>query len=276
MKFDLHCHSHYSDGSHSADFLIKRAISNKVTHLAITDHDCMEVSNQQMDIPQALTLISGVEISCDWLGQEIHIVGLGVNPTSDQLSSLLETQQLSRLERVKGMADKLAKLGNTKLEEHFESLPCISQTRSHVASFLVDQGLCKNQQQAFKKYLSKKGKLYVRPNWCELKQAVSSINDAGGLAVVAHPSRYPYTRRKLKKLLDEFKQHGGEAMETSYSNLDPLVRKNLDQLCDEAGLFASCGSDFHSADNQWTDIGKFPTFSSAKKNAIWNHPRWHY
>jgi predicted metal-dependent phosphoesterase TrpH len=275
MKFDLHCHSHFSDGSHSSEFLIKRAIANKVTHLAITDHDCVEVFNQPPQVPQELTLIPGVEISCDWKGQEIHVVGLGINVETPQLKTLLTKQQQSRRERAATMAGRLASFTDYDLEAYLESLPCISRTRSHIANFLVKEGVSKNHQQAFKKYLSRKGKLYCPANWCDLETAVAGINSAGGLAVVAHPSRYPYTRKKLLRLLDDFKQAGGVAIETSYSNLDPLARKNLEDVCEMLDLYASCGSDFHSVENTWTDIGKFHTFSTAKKNAIWNHPKWH-
>lgn len=276
MKFDLHCHSHYSDGNHPPEFLIKRAIENNVTHLAITDHDCVQAFLEPLEVPEQLTLISGVEISCNWDGQEIHVVGLGVDTSAKELSSLLLTQQDSRKGRAAIMAQRLANFSDANLESYLESLPCISRTRSHIANFLVNEGICKNHQQAFKKHLSRKGKLYTPATWCELDTAISCINSANGLAVVAHPSRYPFTRKKLLRLLADFKQAGGSAIETSYSNLDPRARKNLDEACLEMDLYASCGSDFHSTENTWTDIGKFQSFAPSKKNAIWNHPKWHF
>jgi predicted metal-dependent phosphoesterase TrpH len=276
MKFDLHCHSHFSDGNHSPEFLIERAVANKVTHLAITDHDCVQVFKQPVEVPRELTLIPGVEISCVWNGQEIHVVGLGIDVEARQLNTLLNVQQQSRRERAAVMAERLASFTDYDLESYLASLPCISRTRSHIANFLVIQGAAKNHQQAFKKYLSRKGKLYCPASWCDLDAAIACINSAGGLAVVAHPSRYPFTRKKLLSLLDDFKQAGGAAIETAYSNLDPLARKNLEEVCEKLELYASCGSDFHSAENTWTDIGKFHSFAAAKKNAIWNHPEWHF
>jgi predicted metal-dependent phosphoesterase TrpH len=276
MKFDLHCHSHFSDGNHPPEFLIQRAIANNVTHLAITDHDCVQVFKQPVEVPQELTLIPGVEISCTWNGQEIHVVGLGIDVEAQQLTAILDIQQKSRRERAATMAKRLASFTDYDLESYLESLPCISRTRSHIANFLVKEGASKNHQQAFKKYLSRKGKLYCPANWCDLETAISSINAAGGIAVVAHPSRYPFTRKKLLSLLSDFKQAGGAAIETAYSNLDPLARKKLEDACDEMDMYASCGSDFHSIENTWTDIGKFHSFAESKKNSIWNHPRWHF
>lgn len=276
MKFDLHCHSYYSDGTHSPEFLIQRAIQNHVTHLAITDHDCIEVHKQSITAPSELKLITGVEISCAWGSQEIHIVGLGIDTSDLSLNALLDGQQESRLRRAESMAANLAKISQADLTKYLDSLPCLARTRTHIANFLVSEGICKNHQQAFKKFLSRTGKIYSPATWCSLEEAVAKINGANGIAVVAHPSRYPYTRRKLLKLLEEFKSHGGVAIETAYSNLSPIAQKNLEQLCEETDLYASAGSDFHSAENRWTDIGKFHTFAESKKNAIWKHPRWHF
>lgn len=276
MKFDLHCHSYFSDGSHSPDFLLERAAHNKVTHLAVTDHDCLEFHKLELSAPPELQLISGVEISCNWNNQELHVVGLGIDVGNPELNSLLAFQQSSRNERASAMAANLAKFSDADLGAYLDSLPCIAKTRTHIANFLVREGICKNHQQAFKKYLARTGKIYCPAQWCELEKAVTAISNAGGIAVLAHPSRYPFTRRKLIRLLTDFKNHGGAAIETAYSNLSPIARKNLEQHCEDLDLYASCGSDFHSSANQWTDIGKFHTFPAAKKNAIWNHPRWHF
>ncbi|MFK7865011.1 MAG: PHP domain-containing protein [Pseudohongiellaceae bacterium] len=276
MKFDLHCHSYYSDGSHPPDFLMHRAVQNGVTHLSITDHDCIEVYKQELAIPTELKLVSGVEISCAWDNQEIHIVGLGIDVNDQSLNSLLAAQQASRTRRTTEIAHNLAKITQADLAGYFESLPCISRTRTHIAHFLVAEGICKNHQQAFKKYLSRSGKIYSPASWCSLEEAISSIDNAGGIAVLAHPSRYPYTRKKLIRLIENFKESGGSAIETAYSNLSPITQKNLELLCEETSLYASAGSDFHSAENRWTDIGKFHRFAEGKKNAIWNHPKWHF
>ena len=56
MKADLHCHSHFSDGQHPPQFLIDRAVANHVTHLAITDHDCL-LNCSELTTPPGLTLV---------------------------------------------------------------------------------------------------------------------------------------------------------------------------------------------------------------------------
>ena len=277
MKVDLHCHSYYSDGKHSPEFLLQRARENGVSHLAITDHDCIHAFSQLDQDYDDIELLNGVEISCFWQGLEIHVVGLLIDLSNEELQSLLDLQQSHRRNRIDAMDQKLQDLGVKDLSSWFESKQCIAMTRSHVADFLVEKQLSKNRQKAFKKYLAKRGRIYVPAQWCSLEEAVQTICSANGIAVLAHPSRYPLSKRKLNSLTEEFANCGGEAIETSYSNIDPNTRRQLSELAAEFKLYSSAGSDFHDEAAHWTDIGKYPDLDQqTKKNAIWNHPRWLY
>jgi 3',5'-nucleoside bisphosphate phosphatase len=276
MKPDLHCHSHFSDGKHSPQFLIERALANAVSHLAITDHDCVAAC-ANLPVVDGLVLIQGVEISCSWLEKEIHIVGLGIDSLQPELGSLLQRQQQARRERIQAMHEQLDKLGTGGLLDYMENLPCHAYTRSHVADFLVAQGLCKSRQKAFKSYLGKRGKIFVDSQWCSLPQAIAAIVAAGGIAVLAHPGRYPLGKTKLQQLIQDFAAAGGEALEASYGNIDPIMKNQLTGLAQQCDLYLSLGSDFHDAAAHWTDVGRVPAFNATdEKNAIWHHPRWHF
>ena len=276
MYVDLHCHSYYSDGAQTPEYLVSAALERGLTHLALTDHDCLcGVEHLWKATPRAalqadkegwrqLNLIAGVEISCDWNGLEIHVVGL------------LKEQQNHRRQRAEAIAGKLDAVGTIGVRDYLAALPATALTRSHIADFLVASGTCKNKQKAFKSYLGRRGKAYVAATWPSLDRAVSAIQSTGGIAVLAHPSRYPLTRSKLSRLISDFHAAGGEAMEVSYANLDPTSKKRLLELANEHPLYHSCGSDFHTLESGWTALGKYPRLEpSATKNAIWEHPRWH-
>ena len=81
MKADLHCHSYFSDGQHPPQLLVDLAVRNDITHLAITDHDCM-LDCSDLRVPPELNLVPGLEISANWNNTEVHVVGLCV--TLDQ------------------------------------------------------------------------------------------------------------------------------------------------------------------------------------------------
>jgi len=285
MKADLHCHSYYSDGTQSPALLVQRAIENQVTHLAITDHDCTAAFDEVLgdevlgdEVPSGLTeisVINGVEISCGWESLEIHVVGLFVDHKNPELQTLLTMQQLARRQRVQAMNEKLEAQGTFGLLDSLEAMPCMAYTRSHVAHFLVSQGVCKTHQKAFKTHLAKRGKIYVASDWCGLAEAVFAIKAAGGIAVLAHPGRYPLNKVKLETLALAFKAVGGEALEGSYGNINPKVMQQLAQLAIKHGLYLSAGSDFHDPVARWTNIGRFPPLEQVnQEHAIWQHPIW--
>lgn len=275
MYADLHSHSHYSDGTHAPAELLQRACSKGLTHLAITDHDCMQAFYELTPVAE-IELVAGVEVSCVWEDREIHVLGLCIDPHHTRLTSLLEQQQLRRKQRLLAIAEKLARLGCPGLGAYLEDLPAQAWTRSHAAAFLAESGAVKSPQKAFKQFLGRRGKAYVPMEWCSMGEAISTINDSGGIATLAHPCRYSLSRRKLQGLLADFRQNEGAAVEASYGNIDPRERQLLQELAAEAGLLLSQGSDFHTASAHWTDLGKFPRLGvEGEKNAIWHHPRWH-
>lgn len=276
MKADLHCHSHYSDGKHSPAFLLQRAADNEISHLAITDHDCIQACVEVAGDGGDITIINGVEISCDWEGREIHVLGLAIALDSPPLLALLAKQQQRRRSRMQEIDRKLQALGTPGLWDYLESLPCLAYTRSHAADFLVERGLSKTRAKAFKTYLGKRGRIYAAPDWCSLVEAVEAIQAAQGVAIIAHPGRYPLSKRKLESLVDSFQSAGGDGLEISYANIDPHDSRYLFSLAATRNLYCSAGSDFHDAAASWTDLGKFPVLDAeAKKSAIWLHPRWH-
>jgi predicted metal-dependent phosphoesterase TrpH len=273
MKFDFHCHTHLSDGTQTLRWLAERAVATGVTHLAITDHDHLTPIEGCDDLEVAL--IPGVEISSEWKNREIHIVGLFVDQANLELNDLVGSQQVSRKHRAEAIAEKLEKFGAPGLCAYLESLPAIALTRSHIANFAVRSGLAKTRQKAFKQYLAKGAKAFVPASWCEVAKAVKSIHSANGIAVLAHPGRYPLNKKQLAELVADFKGAGGDALEVRYPNIDTNTTRQLETLAVEHDLYVSGGSDFHDPEAQWTDIGKFPPIrGEIETRSVTHHPRW--
>lgn len=260
MKIDLHSHTLCSDGVLAPADLVLRAADKGVSVLAITDHDTvagLADARQAIDQQQlALQLINGVEISTSWQQLEIHIVGLNINPACPEFLSRLATQQQRRVERAEEMARRLAK------SQIPDVLPAVLElangaaiTRTHFARHLVNIGKASSINNVFKKYLAR-GKIgYVPNNWVELGDAVQWIHDAGGVAVLAHPLKYNLNGKWLKRLVQQFAELGGDAMEIISPQQTPVQKRELWALCQLHQLTASVGSDFHQP-TSWNDIGK--------------------
>jgi len=277
MLADLHAHTWYSDGSLAPEALLARAAANQLTHLAITDHDTT-AAFEAIDpawIAPGLTLLTGVEISSLWERQEIHVVGIGVNRHDATLQSLLQGQQALRRERAAEMDMRLQKAGICGLLAYLSELPCTAVGRNHVAQFLIDKGVARSKEHAFKNLLGDRGKYGAAAKWCSIHAAVSAIRAAGGLAILAHPNRYKISNPALRRLVSEFNTAGGQGIEVSYSNLDADRMDHLASLCLGNDLWASTGSDFHTPTNHWMDLGKFRYLPArCADRAIWLHPDW--
>lgn len=255
MKVDLHTHTTCSDGKLSPEMLITRAIDNGVSMLAITDHDNVEAHRHDLTDTR-LQVISGLEISSQWQGMGIHVVGLNVDIQHPLLLHEIKQQQQRRRERSELICQKLNKKGLTvDYNELIKAIEPHRLGRPHIAEYLVQTEQCKDIAQAFRKYLAKKEFGGGGRTWVELSMAVKIIVEAGGVAVLAHPNHYKLTRSKLKRLLKSFKETGGLGLEV-ISGFQPIeVTEKFALLCLEYQLLASTGSDFHQAGNYRCDVG---------------------
>ncbi|KPH59682.1 RNase RNM [Pseudoalteromonas porphyrae] len=260
IKYDLHSHTTHSDGQLSVEQLLLRAVEKNIDVFAITDHDTIAavkpaqayIKNESLP----LTLITGVEISTKWESFEIHIVALNVDINEEALTSLLTIQQQKRAARAIEIGRRLEKNGFDGIYEQAQELAGDAQiTRAHYARALITRGVATTIPGVFKKYLGRAKTGYVPSDWCDMKTAITAIHAAGGVAVVAHPGRYQMSNKWLRKLLSQFKDAGGDAMEVAQPQQAPTERQFLGGLSREYGLLCSQGSDFHFP-TSWLELGK--------------------
>lgn len=256
---DLHSHTTASDGALSPSELLARAAENGVMRLAITDHDTVAgyLSVRDSALAQSLQLISGVEISTQWNGIGIHVVGLNFDAEHATMAQLLAKQAQVREQRAEIILQKLRK---NNLPISMDEVIATAKTRHigrpHIAAVMVEKGYVNNANAAFKKYLGA-GKIGdVKNGWASIPTAVKAITDSGGVAVLAHPNHYKMTRTKLFVLLDEFQQAGGRAIEVISGKQHRDITAKFAQIARDKGFYASLGSDFHRPLSYGCDVGE--------------------
>ena len=259
---DLHCHSVVSDGTLDPETLAARARANGVDLWALTDHD--EIGGQHRAAAaaraQGMAYLTGTEISVTFAGTTVHIVGLGFDADDTRLAEGLARTRGGRGERAQEMAEQLAQVGIQGAYEgalRYVGNPELI-SRTHFARFLVEAGVCKDTSEVFRKYLIEGKPGYVPHRWATLGDAVRWIQDAGGVAVIAHPARYKLSANEEFALFSEFKQHGGQAVEVVTGSHSAAEAVSYAAMAQEFGLAASRGSDFHSPDESHTDLGTLP------------------
>jgi predicted metal-dependent phosphoesterase TrpH len=258
MIYDLHTHTMFSDGILTPRELILRALENRVTALAITDHDTVD-AYRDLDVNgNGIQLVPGIEFSTQWENTGVHVLGLNVELGSDALEIGVQLQTDARLDRARSIGQALKKMG---VEDAFSGAMGMSAGsyvgRPHFAQYLVSIGKVKSIQAAFKKYLGDGKAGDIKQHWAEFPQVIQWIRDANGIPVLAHPLKYKLTRSKLKRLLDSFIQAGGLGMEVVSGQQTPQQTAEMARLCEQKILLASCGSDFHEPGKHWGELGAF-------------------
>lgn len=262
LNLDLHSHSTFSDGTLTPGELVARAAQRRVAVLALTDHD----DTGGLEAARAaaaghhIRLIDGVEISVTWHGQTLHVVGLGVDPSDAALQAGLAATRGGRADRAGKIIAALEALGITGSRDGAQQYASNPQLigRTHFARFLVGQGVVKDIKTAFKRFLGGGQPCYVPHQWATLGAAVGWINGSGGAAVLAHPGRYPLDTAQLRALLAEFRDLGGAALEVVSGCHGRHHSAAFAAHARQFGFAASAGSDFHSPQESYHDLGSLP------------------
>jgi len=271
---DLHVHSTYSDGSLSPELLMRKGEEQALEMMTISDHDTISglksIWNKREN--WSFDLISGVEISTSWENKELHILGFNFDVQNDNLNQFLSEQGQLRAERAKLLFNKLQqKLKIVDVEKKIKEMTTSDIIcRSHIAQLLVNEGKAVDTRRAFEKFLHKGKSLHVKSDWPNLSKVVATINQANGIAVIAHPSRYRLSNSNLCQLIHDFSQHGGKGIELSYPGIKPKQQKQLARMAKENGLWASQGTDFHHEFQHWANIRKVLPIPADMK-PVWDY-----
>ena len=257
---DFHTHSHYSDGVLAPAALVERARGRNVGTLALTDHDTTAglAEARAACATAGIRFVPGVELSSQWRGQTIHIVGLQFEEThaglQAHLGSVLARRQ-ARLGEIGERLEKRAKLPGRELAAI--AMRATAPTRLHLARLLVERGHARDTQEAFDRWLNRDKAGHVPAEWPTLAAAMTALRDSGAIPVLAHPHRYRCSSGQMRELVAAFAQEGGAALEASMAGMSPNDADRIASLCRRFKLHASMGSDFHDPAVPWNPLGRW-------------------
>jgi len=246
MKYaDLHVHTLASDGTYTPAQLVKESIARSLSAIAIVDHDTLEA------IPEAileaegtdLEVISGIELTAQHEGQEIHILGYFLDYRDKALLKKLKLVRKNRIERAYKIIKNLGELGvKLDAETVFKISGKATVGRMHIARALLKDGKVSSIPEAFRKYIGDKSPAYVLGFDLRVQDAIKMIKDAAGLAVLAHP----YLLRN-EALIAEFANYGLDGIEAYYPEHSQSMVNFYLNLAKELKLLVTGGTDFHGS-----------------------------
>ncbi len=247
---DLHVHSNASDGLYSPDTLLRIATERGLAAIAISDHDTT-AGVESLAVSSlgpletisfgSLEVVPALEVSSEWEGRELHVLGYFVPLFESPLRPLLTKLREGRRRRLDRVLDNLAQIGLPVQKSRvlgFASGQSVG--RPHIGSAMVEAGYVKTIGEAFDKYLGRGRPAYAEREHIAPAECVRAIKDSGGVPVWAHPGT-----TGADHLLPELVKEGLAGIEVNHPKHDPAARERYAKLAQVYDLCATGGSDFH-------------------------------
>ena len=248
-EVDLHIHSNASDGRFSPEEVVRKSAELGLTVIALADHDTVDGIVPALEaaktFPQ-LRVIPCVEISTDVPTGEVHVLGYFIDYTDRELCDTLRRMRNSRIDRAKGMVDKLRNLGvHIDWSRVTEIAGSSSIGRPHIAQAMLEKGYITSIKEAFTRYIGWGGPAYVKREKLSPAEAVQLILRADGLPVLAHP----LTINDPETMVTELKASGLVGIEVYYHDSTAEEINRLTSLANKYNLITTGGSDYHGLDD---------------------------
>lgn len=283
LTVDLHVHSNRSDGSFSPTQLVDYACEKGLAAFALTDHDTIDGLEEAIRYAQELRerqsqaacapaekpgdgafqatahripeVIPGIEFSTEYMGQDVHVLGLYIDYRNEDFTGQLKAFVDSRVTRNQKMCALLQENGiPVSYEELTEEYPNAVITRAHYAKHMLSHGYVKTMSEAFDRYIGDHCPCYIPREKVTPVRAVELILSAGGIPILAHPVLYHMSDAQLDALTARLKEAGLEGLEAIYSTYTLSDERRMRALAKKYGLAISGGSDFHGANKPGLDL----------------------
>ena len=260
---DLHVHSNRSDGTFTPSQLVDYAMEKELAAFALTDHDTTaglkealsyaeELRKQRDDVPE---VIPGIELSTEYCGKDVHIVGLYIDYTLESFNDELEDFVASRERRNEKMCNLLLEKGvDITYEKLLAEFPDCVITRAHYGKYMLNHGYVGSMTEAFDRYIGDHAPCFVPREKITPQQGISMILSAGGIPILAHPILYHLSDKRLDELVATLKDAGLMGIEAIYTTYAPSEERQIRALAKKYDLLISGGSDFHGSIKPKTDL----------------------
>jgi predicted metal-dependent phosphoesterase TrpH len=256
---DLHSHTLHSDGTDSPEGLALLGDQARLTALCLTDHDTLGgiPAFLAMQPRVKVRLLVGTELSCRFLGQSLHVLGLLIDPLDARFQARLEELRGRRDDRNRRMLVRLAELGCPVTYEEVQAQadsPLLS--RVHFALALAARGYVRRPPEAFERLIGDNCPGFVPREELSPADAALWIREAGGVPVVAHPGRFGGRGFRWDEAMADLQRQGLEGIEGYYGEYLAAEQKYFVALAARLGMVVTGGSDYHGANKPGLRLGR--------------------
>lgn len=258
MICDLHVHSNFSDGTLTPAEIISLAEKQNVSAVALCDHNTVNGLPDFLKAAESSKVIAvnGIEISTEYNGNELHILGLFLPEDKfEEISDMMSRIKVFKEESNKKLVNNLRADGYLIDYNEIKSKNKNSFiNRSHIADELIEKGYFTDKNALFNSLLSPEGGYYVPSERFKSLEIIGYLDSIGAVPVWAHPFLDMHAK-EIDAFLPIAKAHGLAGMETRYSEYSDETQKEAEMLAEKHGIKQSGGSDFHGDRKKHISLG---------------------
>lgn len=243
MFADLHMHTNFSDGTFTPEELAALGKRHGLAAMSLTDHDTVEGCPRMAVACEAegIEFITGTELTAELQGNELHLLGYGIDVENERLLAETGRFQAVRQNRIREMVARLNELNvPLRAEVVFTLANCRSPGRPHVARALVQEGYCASLDEAFDRFLKVGRPAWVPKFKISAIEAIALIHQAGGAAVMAHPGL-----NRTDDVIPEMVAGGLDGIECFHSKHSASTSNHYLKMAAKYKLLITGGSDCH-------------------------------
>jgi predicted metal-dependent phosphoesterase TrpH len=252
---DLHVHTTHSDGLFTPEQVIQKAQEKGLAAVGIVDHDTISGIPEALEASKhdSIEVVAGVELSSQYDGRDIHILGYYIELDNPQLLDYLNRFRKERVHRAEKMVKNLNDLGiHISMGEVEEKSGGTSIGRPHLAEVLMEKGFVETFQEAFQRYLGYGSKAYEEKYRINPEEAIALISEANGLSFLAHPGN-----SMSNEFIFHFIKAGLDGIEIVHPNIPENRTQQLQQLVQSYNLLVCGGSDCHGGRSGYVSLGDY-------------------
>src|ERR1035438_4142950 len=228
---------------------MRRAREAGLDVIALTDHDTLAGHEEAREaLPDGLTLMPGMELSCALGERSVHLLAYRVDPANEALAAECRAITADRLRRGRAMVDLLRDLGAEVSWPQVTAIAGGGGGGPHIARAMVAAGVIERPDQAFSaEWLGQGGRAYVGRYAPAPDRAIALVRAAGGGAVLAHPGAPSRGARIPDDVIAGLARAGLAGVEVAHPDHTSAERIRLAGLANDLGLIRSGGSDDHGS-----------------------------
>lgn len=248
MLVDLHIHTYFSDGTMSPEEVAYDAKKKGLKIIAVTDHNNTQAYDRLKNACDEYGIIAvrGVEIDCKYKDKVLHVLAYDFKDNK-KLINIIDKSREYLLQTSIDLIDKMSKDYDNISNEDYEKYQYDNTKGAWKgAHYLLERGFSDSLIDGLK-YYKEYGCDYIEYDFATVKEVSHAIHEAGGYAVLAHPSNYysNLSKEELIEVLDDLKNEGIDGVECYYPSNGEELTKTCVEFCKENDMIITAGSDGH-------------------------------